>query len=313
MSRLLALQENIQSTDTMITQLERTLTLDAPRSAWANLRSLESRREMLEQEFFALADRHSRDVLSYRMFNPADRYKVSGYAKALAEFQNAFALTFDALKNGPKLRATISPEVEAATSFDFAYAFSGSVGVVMTLENERTLLAGTLLDDAIALVFETIKSETSSQVAEFAKTIGPPPIRALYKWSSAHLSAGMGARIEWRKNIEVTSSLLVQQPELERLRTAIAAVSDVEVLRFPVRGELLAWDIPAKRFRMRTFDGEEMAGSVADEALPQGESVEIPSLRSAIVERRSKIHYSTEKEDRTWKLLSLGDDKENEG
>jgi hypothetical protein len=39
----------------------------------------------------------------------------------------------------------------------------------------------------------------------------------------------MGADIEWRKERSIHAALLVQQPELERLRDAIAATSDETV------------------------------------------------------------------------------------
>src|SRR5205085_948706 len=156
--------------------------------------------QMLEDDFRALAERKSLDVCSYRMFNATDRFKLSGFAKALADFQTTFSLTYDALKNGPKQRARLTPEVEAETSFEFGYAFSGSVGVVMTFENERLLLGETLLDEAMSVMFEMAKATTSAEIAAFAKRIGPPPIRALYQWASDHLAADMGADIEWRKD-----------------------------------------------------------------------------------------------------------------
>lgn len=305
MRALLALQERIQETDALITRLERTLTNESPRSAWANLRSLENRLEGLQQHFFDLADKNSRDVCRYRMFNPGERYKLSGFSKALSEFQNTCSLTFAALRSGPRLRGAISADVEEATSFDFAYAFTGSVGVVLTIENERLLLGGTLLDDAMSLVFDMAKAKNPSEIAEFSKKVGPPPIRALYRWATAHVAGQIGADIEWRKSGGVAHTLVMQEPELERLRLAIASTSDVEVETYNVRGELLAWDIPGKWFRLRSFDGDEMAGSVSDDALPAGESVEIPSIRSASLERRTKVHYSTEKEEHTWKLTRL--------
>lgn len=302
-SRLLDLQQRIQDTNALIKQTERTVsgTSGSP-SIIANLRSLEKRRQMLEQDFFAVTEQYSRDVCSYRMFSQTDRYKLSGFAKALADFQSTFSLTYDALKNGPKQRAVLTPEVEAATGFDFAYAFSGSVGVVLTLENERLLIGGTWLDDAMSVVFDMAKAKTSSEIAEFAKRLGPPPIRSLYKWASDHVAAGTGAEIEWRKERVIHGSLLIQEQQLERLRDAIAATSDETVEVITETGKLVGIDTSTKRFRLELSSGQEIAGSTGD-VVSEGHSVVVPSRVKARIEVKTKVHYSIDKEEKIWRLL----------
>lgn len=305
--RLLDLQQRIQDTNALIAQMQRSLqSPNAPRSVVATLRSLESRLQVLEEEFQVFAARKSLDVCSYRMFNQTDKFKLSGFAKALVDFQATFSLTYDALKNGRKQRATISPEVEAATAFDFGYAFSGSVGVVLTLENERLLLGETLLDETIGVVFEMAKATTSEEIAVFAKRIGPPPIRALYKWASDHLTADMGADIEWRKD-SARTALLIQKPELYQLREAIAATSDETIQHETYTGTLQGLDVTTKRFRLERPDGEEIVGSTGDVVGP-GHSRPVPSTQTVRLELKTKIHYSTEKEDRIWRLLGFVDE-----
>jgi hypothetical protein len=309
MSRLADLQQRIQDTNVLIEQMERRVAgatnASGASSHFANIRSLEKRRSMLEREFVNAADRQSRDVCSYRMFARGDRYKLSGFAKALADFQTTFSLTYDALVNGPKQRAVIPPEVEAATSFDFAYAFSGSVGVVLTLENERLLFGDTKLDETIAVVFEMAKAEHSKEIAAFAKKLGPPPIRSLYKWANDHVSAETGAEIHWVKN-SVESVLLVQQQELIKLRDAIAATSDESVVQVTETGILRGIDTITKRFRLELPDSNEITGLLGD-VVDEGHQVTVPSTKTARLELKTKIHYSIDKEERTWKLLRFLD------
>lgn len=58
MSRLLDIQQRIQDTNALIKQTERTVSgSSGSPSVLANLRSLEKRRQMLEQDFFEIADR----------------------------------------------------------------------------------------------------------------------------------------------------------------------------------------------------------------------------------------------------------------
>lgn len=301
-SRLLDIQQRIQDTNALIKQTERTVTGTSSPSTIANLRSLEKRRAMLEQDFYSVTEQYSRDVCSYRMFSQSDKYKLSGFAKALADFQATFSLTYDALKNGPKQRAVLTPEVEAATGFDFAYAFSGSVGVVLTMENERLLIGGTWLDDAMSLVLEMAASKTSGEIANYAKKLGAPPIRSLYKWASDHVHAETGAEIEWRKDREIHGRLLLQEQQLERLRDAIAATSDVTTEVLPFTGKLVGIDTSTKRFRLEMADGTEIAGTTGD-VISEGHSVVVPSRVSVRIEVKTKIHYSIDKEEKTWRLV----------
>jgi hypothetical protein len=304
MSRLLDLQHKIQDTNAMIAKIERSVSEHPAPSLLANLRSLQRRVEMLESDFAVLADRRSQDVCSYRMFSKGERYKVSSFAKALADFQATFTLTYDALKNGPKQRATVNPEVEAATAFDFGYAFAGSVGVMMTLENERLLIGQTHLDEAMSVVFAMAKAASAEEIAMFAKRLGPPPVRALYRWATAHVVGDMGAEIEWRKERSLQAGILVQQPELERLREAIAATSEETTEQHTFTGTLQGLDIVTRRFRLERPNGEEIVGSTGDVVGP-GHSVPIPSTQTVRLELKTKVHYSIDKEDRIWRLLAF--------
>mgnify|MGYP000408300858 CR=1 FL=1 len=301
-SRLLDIQQRIQDTNALIKQTERMVSGTSSPSTIANLRSLEKRRQMLEQDFYAVTEQHSRDVCSYRMFSLTDRYKLSGFAKALADFQSTFSLTYDALRNGPKQRAVLTPEVEAATGFDFAYTFSGSVGVVLTMPNERLLIGSTWLDDAMNLVFEMAKAKTPEEIAQYAKKLGAPPIRALYKWASDHVSAETGAEIEWRKDREICGRLLIQEQQLMRLRDAIAATSDETTVVDTFSGTLVGIDKSTKRFRLEMPDGREISGTTGD-VLGEGHSVVVPSRVSARIEVKTRVHYSIDKEEKTWRLM----------
>ena len=70
MSRLADLQQRIQDTNVLIEQMERrvsgTPNASGASSHFANIRSLEKRRSMLEREFVHAADRQSKDVCSYQ-------------------------------------------------------------------------------------------------------------------------------------------------------------------------------------------------------------------------------------------------------
>jgi hypothetical protein len=145
MPDLLDIQEKLQDTSAAIARAQRTLAqnLSIP-SVAANLRSLEKRWNDLEHNFRAVADRIELDVCHYRLLFE-DRPTLIGLTSIWIDFQNLFSLVYDALKNGPKQRARLAPDVVSETSLGIAYSYPGSVGVVLTLNNERLLLGGTKL------------------------------------------------------------------------------------------------------------------------------------------------------------------------
>ncbi len=227
MPDILDLQEKLQDTTAAIAQLEHAVieNPDTPSLA-ANLRSLHKRREVLEALFLEMANQLEQDVCRYRLFVAGTRPTISGLAQAWNTFQGAFSVIYDAIKNGPKLRGRVSGTAAEETALGFSYSFTGSVGIVMTMPNERLLLGETFLDQAIRTMFDLAGAHEHKQIREFAKTLGPAPVRAMYYWANSHVQHGMGAEIEWRREKELRARLLIQEPELARLTSVILQTSD---------------------------------------------------------------------------------------
>src|SRR5215469_10964227 len=132
-TEILDLQAKLQDTNAAIAELERAVLRDpASMSLAANLRSLQKRHAMLEESFVSLANDLELDVCKYRLFPEAGRPTIAALSHAWADFQNLFSVVYDAIKSGPKTRARVSAETTSETSFGFAYAYSGSVGIVLT-------------------------------------------------------------------------------------------------------------------------------------------------------------------------------------
>lgn len=308
MSELLELQHQLQDTSGTIAQLERAL-LATPDSValQLNLQSVVKRFAHLEEDFKALATRTSLDICTYRVFAP-DRNKISlrGVTGALHDFQIAFSALFDAIKNGRRLRSRLSPDVVEATSFGFGYAFAGSVGVVLTMERERALFGGSLLEDTVNAFFGLAHAPTHEEIKEIGRRLGPAPLRAVYKWANAHVEDGLGADISWQPtgaNREPVT-LFVQHQELQRLSTAIAATSEETREAVEYTGVLTGADTQTRRFRFDPDGAEDVSGTFAD-AINEAHTVTLPSRYKARLEKVTRIQYSSEQEQVTWTLLSL--------
>lgn len=313
MGDLLEIVEKLQDTHEAVVRLERSITAKGqpPPSMVAMLTSLQDRQHRLEEQFAQASHGEYLDVCRYELFpQAAELPTLAAVSKTLLDFQSLFTQVYDAVSKGvPRATAKVSAEVTAETAFTFAYTFSGSMGIVLTMPNERLLLGETTLDQAMRKVFDMAKSTTPENVAAHAREVGVAPIRTMYQWASDQLFSGVTSRIEWRRQEEVRSELQIQQPELEELRRAIEATSEQVVNEFIVIGELRGWDVDSRTFHIRT-DAEDIRGRMSDEVATRytaAETVEVPKIYTATIQTVTVISFAYDKETVTHYLLALED------
>jgi hypothetical protein len=305
MTALLEIQEKLLDTSATLSRLERLL-VSHPHSeaVLGNLRAIQNKQRILEDAFLEEANKVEVDVCTYRLIPDNNRANISSLARILDGFQSAFSLAYEALKEGPKKKSTLNQESREHTSLGFAYSFSGSVGIVMTLPNERLLLGETYVDEAMRLVLQMAQSTTSQEIAGFAKKLGAPPVRALYKWAAEHTHSKFSADIEWRRKEQIRSHLFIQQPQLEQLRKAIEQTSEEKEVVEEVSGDLVGADVTRKSFHLKTPGRGEIRGTFAD-AISTEQTVELPKSYVATIRKRTRIVYSTEQEQESYFLLRL--------
>ncbi len=305
MSDLLDIQEKVQDTAAMLAQLERELARHPDAlGLQLNITSLEKRKQKLETELFAATSAMGLEVCSYRIMPEQARVKVAGVSGVLSDYQSLVSSFYDAIKNGAKHTAKLGAEVAALTAFDFAYAFTGSVGFVFTVPNETTLFDNTVMDESIRLIFEAAKARRPDDILTFARRLGPAPIRALYKWADDHVKALFSADIEWRRGQSVRQKALIQRPEFERLTQAIAETSDESSEEFTLGGLLVGTDVTKRTFHFQADQNGDVRGR-SGEVISPSHPVEVPKRYTATLRKTTKIHYSTEAEDVSYELLRL--------
>jgi hypothetical protein len=306
MSDLLDIVIKLRETEAASAQLEKAVR-DHPESesALLSLESLQKRQEMLARAFTEAADEELLDVCSYRMFGDEDqRPSIAALTRAIGDFQSLITVVYDAIKNGPSERARVSADSAKESAFEFGYSFLGSVGFVMTMPNERLLFGESNLDRAVNFIFEMAKAKETQQIAAFAKEIGIASIRKIYQWADDHVVYALNAEIKWLRNDQVRGTLFIQTPELEKLKQTIDQTSDKKEEEIIVTGNLVGGDVKTRKFHMTFEDAAEIKGDMSEE-LARGGELRLDHRYTATIRKTTQIHYSTEKEDVSYLLLSL--------
>jgi hypothetical protein len=286
MSRLLELQSDLQSAAAAVAHAERTLAThpNVP-SVLATLRTIQNRRASLEEQFFAAADELGLDVCGYRIELEGHTASISGLTSVLGFFQKIFTTVYDALQHGPKKKtAKNSAEAIAATALGFAYSFPGSVGVMMTLANDRFLLEAKL-DSAMEKTFALIGAREPEELQSLTDLVGVPSVRLVHQWAEENVKAGFGADIVWRRDDVVKREIRVQAQEIAQKAAMIKTMSAKETV--VLVGELLDVAVSEHTFRMQVND-KIIQGSF-DKVISSQHPVKLPKTYKATMNVMQKI------------------------
>lgn len=272
----------------------------------ANIRSLHKRHRQLEEEFSLMTHENYLDVCTYRIFaeNDGKRPNIAAVARTLTDFQSLFTVVYDSLKNGPKERVSYTDEIESESAFEFGYSFTGSVGFVLTMPNERLLFGESDLDRSMKTIFEIVKSTTTEQIQGLARQVGIASVRKAYKWVEDHLDASLNADIRWCRNKEIRANVVVEIPELRKLQSIIDQTSDEAITEMEVECTFRGGDLDSRTFHIESESQGSFRGRMAERADKEVK----PTLGGkyiATLRRTSVVHYSTEKEDVSYILLAL--------
>jgi hypothetical protein len=310
MNRLLDIQGKLQETTAAISRTERSLVQfpDRP-SLLASLSSFEKRYAALEKDFLAIAHEQELDICSYKIETDFDRPVLLGVASVLADFQRLFTSVYDALTRGPKQTSKAGVEIIEATSFGVAYMFPGSIGMMLTIRNDRLLAVSSNLDDAMHKTLELIQANNQAKVQALTDALGVPTVRLAHRWASENIKAGFGADIAWRRNEIVKDALRIQPQEIERLASTIKATiakEDVTVV-----GQLLYVDTEQKTFRMRVIETlnadmkDETISGTYDTAITSTHPAQLPKIYRATLNVRQRAVVDDGQEEITYLLLRL--------
>lgn len=286
MSRLAELQKDLQDASAAIAHAEQTLAAhpNVP-SVLATLRTIQSRRASLEEQFFAAADELGMDACGYRIEMEGHTASISGLTAVLGTFQRIFTTVYDALERGAKKKTAKNTEKAIAdTTLGFAYSFPGSVGVMMTLANDRHLF-GAKLDEAMEKTFQLIRAQGAQELQLLTDDVGLPALRLVHQWTEENVKAGFGADIVWQRDDVVKREVRVQLPELSLKAATLRSMKAEETV--VVVGELLDVKISDHTFSMQLSD-RVIQGSF-DKAISSQHPVQIPKTYQATLRILQKV------------------------
>jgi hypothetical protein len=305
MSSADSLLERIRATYAHIAETEAVAVAHpGDRYVLASLSAVKEQAVQLEAEWLELSHEKQQEVCRYRLMSSAgEAYSASGFAKSLIEFQELFSQIYDAIKNGVKSRARVSGQVSSDSSFKLAYTFPGSLGVVLTVQDDLSLFENKF-GTAIDAFNDVMAVSTEFEVRDMAKTLGEAVVRKVFDWSQANVNAGYGVDVTWKMVDGTYKGQIVDRDSLERLSQIISRTSDIERRTLNLSGSLVAIDIPRKRFRLVVPDGDDFPG-VLSEGFDVSRKWAVNTSYRAKIEMETITHYATQKTDRTYKLKSL--------
>jgi hypothetical protein len=268
------------------------------------LKSFEKRRRVLEEQFRETAGNVGTDACSYRFFSDSVRPTVAPLCSALSDFQSLYWIVYDAIKTGPKARnRKLPPDVLEEASFFVGYTFPGSVGIVLTFDNDMRGRFETALDAAMQSLFELAKARSSTAIIDCGRRLGVQAVKAAHKWASAHVDAALGADIEWLKGHEAIDRLFMQLPDLRELASVIASTTTVIEEDLELVGRLSGADVDKRTFHLALPGSADIRGKLSD-GVPTDRIFEVGAEHKVTLRKRVRVYYSTDQEeDASYSLL----------
>jgi hypothetical protein len=307
MSRLRAVLDRMNDIEATIVRTEQSVGPKPDFATQLTLQSLEERRDMLRQELAEITKHEHVEVCDYRIIPESPlAYAVTAVSSALQDFQDLVSIVFDAQSSKAKRRAKIAPDIIQKTRFDFGFAYSGSLGVVLTIPNDRLLMdEASRLDSAVDAVLELLQIRSPEALREASHAFGLPAIRKLHHWTKTQSQYGMTADIKWVRDANVRKETLAQPSEMAEIAKMIEDKSDKTRDNSTMIGDLLAWNVQKRTFTMEFPNADPISGHWAADFLSPGVTRKVPGRYQAHLTKETTILYAEDREDVRWLLNRL--------
>lgn len=304
MTRLFDVTDELRDVNAALARLEKVVGENPEEEVLLlDVGSLTKRKIKLEEEFRELAHSVGLDAFRYRLIpNNAGSVALRAMTKALDRFQEAITTFYDARINGPKMRSRFSAEIRELSSFDFAYSYAGSLGLVLTMPRERVLFDSDL-DQSVADFFSATQATSRDEVMVFAHQYGAPAVRRLYEWSAVHADFDLSVDINWLRGREAMKRVEAAPDALRRLKGIIEETSEETEERLTIAGMLHGLDDDDRTFHLTVLTGD-IKGEWARQ-FSYSPAFALSQIYEADLIKRTKVHYSIDREETRWYLVAL--------
>ena len=222
-------------------------------------------------------------------------------------FQDAVSVAYDALRNGPKTRRSVSSAIASETALQVAYSYPGSFGVVFTVPSERLLIPDmqSALDRAMQAVLDVGKAHDSkATISDVEHKLGKATVSAVYSWAKANSHHRIGTAVEWRRDQALRAEVIIQAPEFTALSETLESISERRENVITPSGTLVGADTKTHRFHFVTEGDDDIRGAFS-EAISDSRVAELPRKYRAIIRKTTETKYATDEEVVTYFLDKL--------
>lgn len=244
------------------------------------------------------------EVCNYRLLpEAANGYSLSHVSRSLFEYQNLFSQIYDALKNGKKERAVIGREAMEQSDLEFAYSYSGSLGVVLFAQSERQFFEGGL-DSSIDALFQVLEIDGQHSVRDVANNLGRAVVKRVHDWSGVNIDGGFATDVRWNRSDGRQLGEVIERRRMEKIVGIINATSDKQTETIEAKGMLIGGNIKSRSFHFAILDGKDYRGYL-DGEFDNSTSMTLGKTYNARIRETKVLHYALEKMETTYELLSL--------
>jgi hypothetical protein len=189
---------------------------------------------------------------------------------------------------------------------NFAYSWDGSVGFTMTVPNDRMIAVSSDMDMAIERAFQVVNAKEASDIAVLAKQIGVASIRSAYVWAKQHAKYRLSAEINWKRGREIRNHTLLDVDQFLRVAELIEQTSETTEASVTLSGVLHGVNDAKGTFQFAPTEGDAIQGYLSQtlvDRLSFSHPFKVPSNVDLSLVKRTKIHFSIEKEEVSWELV----------
>lgn len=274
------------------------------RALLINLASMRRFADQARAELERLAEVNHIEICRYRLVPGAGgEYGLGHVAKSLISYQYLFTQIYDAFKNGIKTKATFGREAEQESMFDFAYSYSGSLGVVLLARSSRDFIDGNL-DKPIEALYRIMDVSDVDSVRSIAAELGRAVVKRVHDWSKANVEGDFSPDIQWRRSDGKLLGQMIDRNRLEAIVEFIDSTADEKTTPVNARGMFVGGNVASRSFHISIPEGETYIGHISSQAeLPR--EIILGRMYDAVIEVSEIYYYATEVTTKTNTLIRL--------
>ncbi|WP_422343170.1 hypothetical protein [Parasphingorhabdus sp.] len=295
--------DNVRRHNSIVEEMEFALKNDPEnRKLRMGLGSAKRRAAESEKNLNTLVSANSIDLIRYKIDNGSDTYAVKSVTESVSGFQNSFTGVVDFLENGPKDKAHFSNEIKNLTELGFAYTFPGSLGVVLSVSNDRDLIEGKF-DRAVDVFEEFLEISNSNMAVDASRHMGLALVSQLCSWIKVNSQWGNSVDYIWNRSDGIVRGQHVGIDHFHQLNDIFQSAKEEEQKQLEIQGILVGLDLETSSFHFVVKDGDDYRGKL-DDQFQKGPTV-VGREYTAQISKNETRKVATGNSIVTYKLLHL--------